>query len=257
MSKVTHAQKFSLGMKAGPLLTWANFGDKDDKDVFSHKVKPGFTAQGLINFPLKNDYSFQTEVGFSQRGRKFLFNDDTWENNATYYFIDIAMMLRKSFKFQLGKNIPANWFINIGPHISYWIDGKGEVSVNTGSSYPYTIVYSKMPESPPSPDFDSMYLTGINHWLFGLDFGIGFIAPIKSSQNLVTELRFTSGHTYYGSKTSASNRTLGFADNLMTNEKFLSITVAYTFDFDLRKMKMGRSNKDKEMHRKPTKNKKN
>src|SRR5687768_17027781 len=86
------AQKFSLGIKAGPLMSWGNFGDKDDKKEYSHKIKTGFYAAGLVLFPLKNNYSFQTEFGFSQRGRRISFNEDGWENNATYCFGDAAMM---------------------------------------------------------------------------------------------------------------------------------------------------------------------
>jgi hypothetical protein len=55
-----------------------------------------------------------------------------------------------------------------------------------------------------------------------------------------------SGHTFYGAKSSATNRTLGFTDNLRSNEKFISLTVAYTVDFDLREGKKGRSTRDKE-----------
>jgi len=254
---VTSAQKFSLGVKAGPLLTWSSFGDKDDKDNFTHKAKPGFFVGGLINFPLKKNYSFQSEAGYSMRGRKILFNEDTWENNATYNYVDLSMMLRKSFTFQLAKDVPADWFFNIGPHISYWINSKGEVSAGSAnsSSYDYTVVYEAMPEAPPEPDFDIMYMTDINRWLFGLDFGIGFNAPIKSTQKLFTELRFMSGHTFYGTKSSATNRTLGFTDNLRSNEKFISLTVAYTFDFDLREGKKGRSTKDREIKTKSHKKK--
>ena len=103
----TYAQKFSIGAKAGPLINWGSFGDKDDKAEYSHKIKPGFYAAALVFFPLKNKYSFQTEFGFSQRGRKITFNEDTWENNAVYYFADASMMLRRSFPLNLGPNIPS------------------------------------------------------------------------------------------------------------------------------------------------------
>ena len=88
-----------------------------------------------------------------------------------------------------------------------------------------------------------------------IDFGICFSAPIKQTQKIFTELRFTPGHTFFGEKNSASNRTLGFEDNLRANEKVISLSVAYVFDFDLREGKKGKSTRDKEVHRKPQKKK--
>ena len=244
----SYGQKFSFGAKAGPLISWGNFGDKDDKDDFSHTIKPGFYVAGLVMFPLKNNYSFQAEFGFSQKGRIITFNNDTWENNATYYFGDAAMMLRRSFPLNLGPNIPSQWFINIGPHVSYWVSGKGKVT--SGGSYSYDVVFGEMPLTPSSPDFDKMYLRDVNRWLFGIDFGVGFNAPLKRNRNITTELRFTSGHTFFGTKTSAANRTLGFTDNLRANEKVLSLTVAYVLDVNVQEGRKGKSTKDKEIKRK-------
>jgi len=245
----SHGQQYSLGIKGGPLITLANFGDKDDKDEFSHEPKPGYYVAGLVSFPLKKNYSFQTEFGFSQKGRKITFNNDTWENDARYFFGDAAMLLRKSFPFNLGRNIPSTWFINIGPHISYWIEGTGKVSA--GGSYKYDLVFAPMPIEPDEPDFDKMYLTNVNRWLFGIDIGVGFVAPLRNKKKLTTELRFTSGHTFFGEKTSATNRTLGFTDNLRSNEKVLSLTIAYVIDVNVQENRKGKSTKDKEVHRKP------
>ncbi|MBA4058189.1 MAG: hypothetical protein C0490_25965 [Marivirga sp.] len=249
----SYGQQFSLGIKGGPLVTLANFGDKDDKDEFSHEPKLGYYIAGLVSFPLKKDYSFQTEFGFSQKGRKITFNSDTWENDATYFFGDAAMMLRKSFPFNWGRNIPSTWFLNIGPHISYWIEGNGKI--DAGGSYKYNIVFTPMPLNPDAPDFDKMYLDNVNRWLFGIDIGVGFAAPLSNKKKISTELRFTSGHTFYGQKNSASNRTLGFTDNLRSNEKVISLTVAYVIDVNVKDNRKGKSTKDKEVSRKRVKRK--
>lgn len=66
----------------------------------------------------------------------------------------------------------------------------------------------------------------------------------------MTESRFTSGHTFYGNTKIAQWRTLGFSDNLRSNEKFLTVCTAYIFEFNLKEGKMGKSTKDKEMKRK-------
>src|SRR5688572_11469791 len=111
------AQKFSLGVKGGPLVVWTEYGDKEDGNGTENKPKFGFYGAGFINFPLKNNYDCVIEGGFSQKGRKVEFEGKI--NYATYYFVDAALLLRKSFKFYLGKNVPSTWFFNVGPHISY------------------------------------------------------------------------------------------------------------------------------------------
>ncbi|MGC3945182.1 MAG: porin family protein [Chryseolinea sp.] len=239
------AQKFTIGAKAGPLVSWANFGDKDDKEQFTHKPVFGYYGAGIVVFPLKNNYSLQTEFGFSQQGRKIAFNEDTWVNKATYYFLDGSMALRRSFKIHFGPNIPAEWFVDVGPRINYWLGGHG--TVDAGGTYDYTIIFDKMPDEPVSPDFNKMYIVDENRWLFGIDVGVGFKAPLKNNSSLLTELRFTSGHTYFGTPYSASNRTLGFTDDLRSNQKTISLTVAYLLDIDLRQRRTGKSTKDKEV----------
>jgi hypothetical protein len=242
------AQEFSLGIKAGPLVTRSVIADKFDREDFSQRNKYGFLGAALIIFPLKNNYSFETEVGFSQRGRKILSNGDSWTNSATYYFGDASMLLRRTFPLRIRKNVPMLWFANLGPNVSYWLGGHGKIGVTQLQSY--DIVFGPMPVEPSEPDFDKMYLTDVNRWLFGVNIGVGFIAPLKKSRKLLTELRFTSGHTFYGKTTSASWRTLGFTDNLRANEKFLSLSVAYIADFNLKEAKKGKSTLDKKIRRK-------
>ncbi len=247
------AQEFSLGVKAGPIVSISVIADKFDREAFSQRLKLGYGGGGLISFPLKDNYYFVVEGGLSQRGRKILSNDDTWTNISTYYFADASMLLRKAFPFQLKQNIPSKWFVNVGPHISYWMGGKGKIG--TTKLQEYTIVFEPMPVQPPGTgaDFDKMYYSDINRWLFGVDIGVGFVAPLKRKQKIMMEMRFTSGHTFYGNTNSAQWRTLGFSDNLRSNEKFLTISAAYIFEFNLKEGKMGKSTKDKEMKRKPVK----
>lgn len=258
---VTHhvsAQKFAVGVKAGGTLSQSWFGDNDDKDNYTNSVKGGFFAAGLVNLPLKDRFSFQTEFGYAQRGRKIKFNEGTWDNNATYRYLDGVMLLKKSYPLKWTQNIKGTWFFNIGPRISYWLNGNGTITsggfyidengttqISKGGSYDYKIKFSESPEVVDAPDFNTMYLTDVNRWLFGLDFGVGVDAPTTKLQRFVFEVRLTSGHTFYGGKNSAFNRTLGFNDNLRANEKILSISVDYTLNKEVREGKKGKStNKD-------------
>lgn len=238
----SHGQKYSLGVKAGPLINWASFGDKEDRDNFSNGVKLGYSAGVVVSFPLKHDFDFFAEGGYSQKGRRLKFQSDTWVNNSTYKFVDLTMLLRKSYTFRLEKNIPSQWYFNIGPEVSYWLGGKGSIAVE-GPGYPYTIVFDKEPDA----SFKTMYMNDVNRWLFGLAIGVGFRAPLLRNQHINTEIRFVSGHTYLGNKDSSHIEILTFEDTMKTNLKVININVSYTLDFDVQQSRKGKSTLDKKI----------
>lgn len=241
------SQKFSLGVKAGPSVTFGHFRDSDLRDIYSTRPKIGFTAGGFIIFPLEKDYSFISEFAYSQKGKKILFNDNTWTNNATFTFIDLSMALRKSYEFRLRKNVKSKLVFNVGPSIEYWLNGKGVVQAS-GPSAEYKVVFNQQAEGG---NFNIDYYNNINRWLFGINLGIGADAPITSTQRIHTELRFSLGQTNLGKKDSSSSiDILGFQDDLKMNLKTIILSVAYSFDFDLKESKMGKSTKDKIIKRK-------
>jgi len=240
------AQKFSLGVKGGPLVNWAHFANSEDKSGFSSEPAIGFTVGGDITFPLKNNYAFLAEGAYSLKGRRVKFNDGMWENNNTYTFLDLSMFLRKTFRLHIKENLPTKWFVSIGPQVSYWLTAKGRIVVE-GQGPSYNIIFNQVPDA----NFHNMYYNDVNEWLFGLSAGVGFEAPIKKDQRVSFELRFVSGHTYLGGKNSAYIEILGFEDkSLKQNLKVLQFTVAYTWDFDLKEGKKGKSTMDKAIKKK-------
>ncbi len=247
------AQEFTLGLKAGPLVSLPVFGDRDDYDNFGMDPTFGYQVGGVIGFPLKKKYGAIIEGGFSQRGRRITWGDNTGLNRATYSFVEGDLLLRRGFPVNLGKDVPSQVYVNIGPHISYWLSGKGRVGTVDNDGSPYTVVFG---QEVDLGQFDIMYLNNVNRWLFGLNIGVGLQAPITPKQKLLLELRFMSGHTFYGERNSASYSWIAFEDNLRANEKILNFTAAYTFGFNRQESRTGRSTKDKEVKRKPIKKKK-
>ena len=237
--RVPNTQRYYVGIKGGPLISWPVFGDPDLKKEFSSLPAPGFNVAGLINFALKNSYSFQGEFGYSQTGRKMSFSSDTWTNTSTYKFLDFSMLLRRSFHLNVGENIPASWYFNIGPNVKYWMSGKGNI-VSLAQSQSYTIVF----DGTSMGEYDKLYYNNANRWLFGLDLGVGVNLGTLRGQQVMGELRFMYGHTYLGNKDSANNQSinlLGYNDTLLSNLKVLSFSLAYTLDFYTGQSKMGKS----------------
>ena len=246
LSSNSFGQNFSLGVKAGPSVTIGRFSDSELRDIYSSQGIIGFSAGGFISFPLANDYSFIAETAYSRKGKKLKFNNNEWTNKSSFSFVDVSMALRKSFNFQLRPDVRSKISFNIGPNIEYWLKGKGNIAAD-GEPTKYDIEFEKVPDG----NFYVNYYNEANRWLFGIDFGIGMDAPINPKQRVSAELRLTLGQTKLGQFNSTSNLAiLGFQDDLRMSLKTLSLTIGYTFSFDLKESKMGKSNKDKVIKRK-------
>lgn len=245
-----YTQKFIWGGKAGSTVSLNSFIDPDDKDEFSSGSKIGFAAMGLINYPLKKRYSLQSEIGFSQRGRKVGFNSDSSLNNASYQFLDFVMLARKSFPVQWGAHTPGSWFINAGPRISRWLNGRGRVS--GGTPFDYDVVFGPLSEVPLIEP-GKMYLKETNRWLFALDIGVGIDAPIRKRHDVVIELRYTHGFTRYGTKNSAYTSQPDFSDSLKSTEKIISLSIGYVIEYDIKEARKGKSTKEDRKRTKPRK----
>jgi len=244
------AQKYTWGIKSGGTMSINSFIDQVDRDEFSSDAKFGFLAAGLINFPLKKNYSVQSELGFSQRGRITKFNYDSSVHKSSYQFLEFGLLARKSFPVKWGEHIPGNWFINAGPRISHWIAGKGNV---TGvQPFDYRVVFGPLSEVP-RVEPDKMYLQNTNRWLVAIDVGIGIDAPVLKTHDILVELRYSYGFIPYGSRNSAYNSTPGFRDSLKAREQVISLSVGYTFTHDLKEKKKGKSTKQDRKKLKPRK----
>jgi hypothetical protein len=245
----TVGQKYSIGVKAGGMVSWPAWADRTIKDTLSAGLSTGYNAAMTISFPMKNQFDLVIEGGYSKKGRKVTWFDGTeWTNISTFKFIDMGMFMRKSFSFRLEKNIPATWYVNIGPEVSYWLSGAGRYSAG-GDWYNYTIDFDK--ES--STEFDALALPNANRWLFGLGVGGGIIAPLMNNQTIGVELRFSYGHTYLSRTGKISNEQyplatyFGYEDSYKCNIKSLTLSVSYSLNFDVQRSRRGKSTLDKKV----------
>lgn len=234
------SQKFSLGLKGGITASLTNFADQSDRDIFKTGIKPGFSAAALIAFPMKKEYSFQTELGFAQQGRTYTYkpNGDQW--SSTYNFAEASMLLRKNFRLKIKENISTNWFVDIGPNVNYWLGGTGGMIPYFGIHQHYTVVFDQTPDQ----SYTKIFINNENRWLYGLNIGVGASGKIRSDQRILVELRLIWGQTYLGTKTSETiGGTPGIQDelSLKCNIKSLNLSIAYIFDRDLKKSNKGKS----------------
>src|SRR6185369_10693865 len=118
----------------------------------------------------------------------FSYGGGVSENKFTMQFIEFSGALRRRFDFKLKKNVQSELFIHAGPNVDYWLSGSGEMPA------PYEVVF----DQPADGNYHNLYFNGVNRWLFGIDLGVGMIAPITSKQKITVELRATLGQTNLG-----------------------------------------------------------
>lgn len=237
------SQKFSIGVKGGVLMNWAGFAEKAQKDTFSTKASFGYSGGFQIGFPLKKNFQLMLEGGFARKGRVLTY-EDGWVNRTAFNMADGNMLLRKTYNFYLRENVPSQWFFEVGPDVNYIITANGDITYNDGAPYTYKVSFG----NDTNGEFNRMFYTHANRWLFGLTLGVGFKAPLKSNRHITTQLRFTSGHTYLGKRDGKAVLNLwNFHDTLLTNIKSVSISAAYTLDFDVQQSRKGKSTLDRKI----------
>lgn len=237
--------QYSLGLCGGPNISYSSYGNRDTQKHFRPGVVVGYSLGGFVKFPLRDKYSFITELSFAQKGRTTNFNEN-WNNKTVFHMIDADMALRKSFRIKVKNKLPMNIFVGAGPNIEYLLKAHGRIKVTPGGESRYDVVFNGTPDS----DFSNDYYTDANRWLFGLDLRVGGDTQILRNQTIYVELRFTWGQTFVGKKNSSSYmEIIGFEDDLRFNMKTLNLVAYYSFDFDMKKSRMGKSTKDKEVKR--------
>lgn len=231
------AQKFDIGVLAGPQFYTVSFEDKDDRDIYDSKFKIGYRAGAYILFPLENDFAWSVETFYSKKGRKLESNVDGIEftNNANYSFLELSFLLRKEWDMTIIEGVKGKWFLNIGPNINYWISGKGKIDAAVDLDY-------KVKFEDGAGDYEYNYIRDGNRWLFGIDLGVGVDSQVIKSQKVELELRFTLGQTFLGTKDgSVPVNDFQVDDNLRSNYRVLALVVRYGIGVDMQNAKKGKS----------------
>jgi hypothetical protein len=277
------SQKYTLGVRIGPSMTIGHFPKNlPDTVLKSHKNKAkfGFTAVGQLGFPLQKDYTCLIEAGYSRAGRKVEYNKGDWQNDFTYNYITTSLALRRAFQFKLKNGAYADWFLNVGPNIAYMAGAKGAIRVHVPKQGEPWNTPAKTTVRPFDVEFHTLsdsgwykknyneigvyHFNNANRFFFGVDIGAGAFAPITARQRVYVELRLTLGQTFIRKRDTKAvlGGTLGgitdpanpdpnpgvygqFSDPLTTNMKTIALTVAYTFNFDKKEAKKGKSTLDK------------
>lgn len=240
----SNTQKFGVGFKIGPTVTIGSITNKPDKERLTALPKIGFNVSTELTMPLKGGFVFASEFGYQKGGRKMNIMESGWTVDYDYNFLTAAMALRKSMQIALREDLKGEIYFGVGPNISWFMGpGKGAINTPNGGYSPFTIEYNNFNPNVWG-DFTRYFINDPNRFLFGLDLSIGGDAPLNLKQKLYGEVRFTWGHTNLGTRqTDTHLNILNFEDTMLMNLKTLSFNVIYTYGFETRKSKEGKTSK--------------
>ena len=215
-----------FGFKAGVNANKISFAEQVYKDFYDTKFKLGYTAGAVFLIENKEKYGLYTEFLYSVKGKSIESNANDYETNiASYQYLDFPVMFRVKF------NQPKfDWFVQLGPELSYWLGGKGAFKVyepdrDVFTTYEYTVNFGE-----PQNTSDYLNVAEANRIQVGLAVGGGMIWDLKNGNYVSLDVRYTFGHTYVGGYESASIPNIGLEDNLEYTNNIATISAVYYFD---------------------------
>ncbi len=232
--------QFLFGPLAGVQATQIKFGPLYDGEDFGVQPKLGFKAGGVLNYSFGENVALHSELIYSQKGKKLTSPlDNNFKHRATYNFLEVPLLLQ----FNFNKAPGTQWYVNLGPHIDYWISGRGKITASqpAGRDGTYDSEY-KIKFGEGGVEEATLFIEDANRWQFGLDIGGGIILPMQA-QRLMLDVRLSYGTTFMG---EGENSTIGFtefSDDFEFNNYLLSFSAAYLFELDIWEIKKGKSSK--------------
>ena len=254
----SYAQVF-VGPVAGPNFSWTSFDDKDLKDVYSASPVFGFHAGVQVAFRVRKRFYLNTSIVYSTKGKVLTSSDDELsakydpflKNKVTYQYIEMPILYNVDFLGKMrGKNF--KYFLGIGPNISYWMGGKGEIwnvdleetnVADEDNKLEYKIVFKQDENTLPE---DQMNVADPNRVQLGLTFATGLDFEPSRNSKMILMLRYELGGSFL-SKTSDGyfSTTPSYQDPLRVRNQGFRISIAYLFDLKLEQRKKGKSTIDK------------
>lgn len=227
-----------IGPKIGGQATLMHYDKyKDYSDSVTTSVIPGFSIGSVLNVMINRPFSLQFELNYSLKGRSIKGNfDHNLRHKEINHYIEIPALLRFS-----SGNKYKKYFINVGPNLSYWLGGGGNIITSSliqegAKEYPYSISFKESNDG-----IGKIYIQEPNRLQIGLDFGAGMQFPVKNGKKIIIEARYSEGHSFMGKANSVKNNIVDYEDNLELSGRVLNISCAYVFEHHIHGWKKGKS----------------
>ena len=124
----------------------------------NHSVKTGFVGGMIIDMPIGNNFSFQPQLNYVQKGN--LFREDA--NQKIFYALRYAETLL-NFTYTLNPTGKTNFYVGAGPSLSFNLPSKKVTKPKEGESNYVDVLFGKTIEN----DFK------------GFDYGVNIVGGMR------------------------------------------------------------------------------
>lgn len=234
-----------VGPVVGPQVSWVHFDDKGSQARYSQRVIPGFHAGFGLSFRVHNRFFLHSSFLYSTKGKNLTGKDDALLKARTnYHYIDIPMAYTVEFKQSIGKTKAYKWFFGLGPHVSYWLGGRGTLA-NTQLSevlvdkIEYKTVFNR--EEGAYGD-NEMNVNDANRLQLGLNIAAGMVFEPLGYQKIMVTFRYESGHSFLSPiEKGTFTLTNEYEDDLRVRMQGFRMTFSYLIDLRNEDAKKGKS----------------
>ena len=243
---ICHAQVY-VGPVAGGQISWTKFDDNSLNDSYNIAPVWGYHAGANVSLKVRNRFFLHTSFLYSTKGRKIRGRlDPLLSNTVRYDFIEVPIIYAVDFRGQLGRGKTFKYFFGIGPNISYWLGGKGNIynsDLAENADYAsrnleYTIVFKKAP-ADAAPN--EMNVEDPNRVQLGLNLASGLVFEPQPNQRILVLLRYELGHSFLSRTSDGIFIPTYYKDVLQTRNKGFHLSVSYLVDLRTEDRKRGKS----------------
>ena len=182
------------------------FKDKELRDKLDIKPGFGYNLGASLSFRVQKRFFLQTSLLYSRKVKVLeekqvdSFYDADFSNTLKLNYIEMPILYTAEFKGKLSKkgNKEFKWYLGVGPTISYWLGGKGELTdgdlleINV-NSVPYKVTFDKNQEDVKRGE---MNVTNPNRIQLALNVSTGLILEPVGFNKIMIALRYEFGHSY-------------------------------------------------------------
>jgi len=249
----TQSAQILVGPVAGANYSWTTFGDKDYKDLY--KIKPvfGYHFGGHVAFRVRKRFFLHTSLIYSTKGMVMEGKTDdagTTEDlailKARYRYLELPIVYNVYFKGNFGKQ-SVKYSLGVGPNVSYWLGGKGNIENTDTHEFStgivdYKVVFKK---DPGAAGENEMVVEKPTRFQLGLNFTAGVLLEPAPDQQVIVTLRYELGHSYLSRESVGSFGPTYFEQPLQMRNQGFRVSVAYLIDLKVENRKKGKSTIDR------------
>lgn len=244
-----------VGPVANANMGWPVFKDKELKDKLDVQPGFGYNFGASLSFRVQKRFFLQSSLLYSRKVKKLeekkvdSFYDADFSNTLKLNYIEMPILYTAEFKGKLGnKGLKEfKWYLGVGPTVSYWLGGKGELTdgdlleINI-KSVPYKVTFDKNQEDVKRGE---MNVNNPNRIQLALNVSAGLILEPVGFNKFMIAMRYEFGHSYLSPDSDGYfggfDGDLYYQDELQVRMHTLNLSLQYFIDLKTDQKNKGKS----------------